>query len=194
MGQPKAWLDFGGELLLRRIVRRLRGAVSPVVVVGAPGQALPSLPEDVERVDDQRLGWGPLEALRVGLAAVGPRRDAAFVCGCDAPFVMPEYIPVLREWLGDAEVAVVADEQWEYPLLGLYRTRVHDPIEQMIANGLRRPRDIFSRVVTRRVPTSVFLEVDPRRLALVNVNDPNDYCAALQIADPWRLPTPGCDA
>jgi molybdopterin-guanine dinucleotide biosynthesis protein A len=188
MGQPKAWLEFGGERLLQRIVRRLRPAVSPLVVVGAPGQPLPDLPVDVARTDDQRIGWGPLEALRVGLAAVGSRQEIAFVCGCDAPFVMPEYIDVLRGLLGDAEVAVVVDEQREHPLLGLYRTRVSDAIEQLIAIGLRRPRDIFDRVATQRVPATAFLAVDPRRLALVNINDPDDYRQALRTAD--AMPPP----
>ena len=44
MGKPKAWLPFGGELMLPRVVRILRTVVAPVVVVAAPDQDLPPLP------------------------------------------------------------------------------------------------------------------------------------------------------
>src|SRR5437588_762021 len=43
MGQPKAWLPFGDELMLPRVVRLLGGAVRPRVVVAAPDQDLPPL-------------------------------------------------------------------------------------------------------------------------------------------------------
>ena len=45
MGRPKAWLPFGRELMLPRVVRLLGEAVGPVAVVAAPGQDLPPLPE-----------------------------------------------------------------------------------------------------------------------------------------------------
>ena len=47
MGRPKAWLPFAGELMLPRILRLLGEAVGPLVVVAAPGQDLPPLPEHV---------------------------------------------------------------------------------------------------------------------------------------------------
>ena len=37
MGKPKYSLPFGGETLLQRSVKNLRGAVCPIVIVGAPG-------------------------------------------------------------------------------------------------------------------------------------------------------------
>jgi molybdopterin-guanine dinucleotide biosynthesis protein A len=55
MGQPKAWLPFGDEVMLQRIVRIVRAVVDPVVVVAAPGQDVPELP-DVQVIRDQ----GPL--------------------------------------------------------------------------------------------------------------------------------------
>ena len=38
MGRPKAWLPFGDELMLQRVVRILGEVVNPIVVVAAPGQ------------------------------------------------------------------------------------------------------------------------------------------------------------
>ena len=37
MGRPKAWLPFGDEVLLQRVVRRIAEAAWPIAVVAAPG-------------------------------------------------------------------------------------------------------------------------------------------------------------
>ena len=60
MGRPKAWLPFGDELMLPRVVRLLSDAVSPIVVVAAPEQVVPPLPADVQVVRDEEKGRGPL--------------------------------------------------------------------------------------------------------------------------------------
>src|SRR5215475_5887673 len=85
MGRPKAWLPFGGELMLPRVVRLLGEAVAPLVVVAAPGQDVPPLPTDVEIVRDPERGRGPLLGLAAGLAALRGRADVAYLSSCDAP-------------------------------------------------------------------------------------------------------------
>lgn len=52
MGVAKPLLPFGTESMLARVVRLLREAVSPVVVVAAADQELPPLPEGVRIVRD----------------------------------------------------------------------------------------------------------------------------------------------
>ena len=47
MGEPKAWLPFGGERMLQRVVRLVANVVDDVAVVAAPGQELPPLPASV---------------------------------------------------------------------------------------------------------------------------------------------------
>src|SRR6187401_3304171 len=85
MGRPKAWLPFAGELMLPRVVRLLREAVDPVVVVAAPEQELPPLPGHVAIVRDAEKGRGPLQGIAAGLAALQGKVDAAFVSSCDVP-------------------------------------------------------------------------------------------------------------
>ena len=92
MGRPKAWLPFGDELMLPRVVRILRGVVDPVVVVAAPGQDVPPLPPEVEIVRDEVEHRGPLGGLAAGLAALDGRADAAYLSACDVPFLRPEFI------------------------------------------------------------------------------------------------------
>src|SRR5438105_9533019 len=85
MGEPKAWLDFGGEPLLARVVGRLREAFPEFVVVAAPGQELPEV--GAARVEDEHPGEGPLGGMIAGLRAV--TRPLALVLSCDVPFVSP---------------------------------------------------------------------------------------------------------
>src|SRR6188472_4226302 len=67
MGTSKAWMPFGPETMLQRVVRLLGDVVDPIVVVAADGQDLPVLRPGVRIIRDEREGRGPLEALRAGL-------------------------------------------------------------------------------------------------------------------------------
>src|SRR5271163_2377121 len=87
MGKPKAWLPIGGEIMLPRVVRLLREAVTPVVVVAAPEQDLPPLPGEVIIVRDEEKGRGPLQGLAAGLAALQDLAEAAYATSCDVPFL-----------------------------------------------------------------------------------------------------------
>src|SRR5438477_6955029 len=73
MGQPKAWLPFGPERMLPRVVRLLSEVVAPVVVVAAPDQEVPPLPPDVAVVRDAQPQRGPLQGLCAGLEALQGR-------------------------------------------------------------------------------------------------------------------------
>ena len=58
MGVLKAWLPFGPERMLPRVVRLVGEVVRPVVVAAAAGQQLPDLPSWCEVVYDQREAAG----------------------------------------------------------------------------------------------------------------------------------------
>ena len=44
MGRPKAWLPFGPELMLQRVVRLVGTVARPIVVVAAPGRIFRNFP------------------------------------------------------------------------------------------------------------------------------------------------------
>src|ERR1700720_1408053 len=87
MGQPKAWLPFGPETMLQRVVRLIRSAagVGPIVVVGAPGQEVPPLPDGVDVVRDPVAGRGPLQGLAAGLAAMPAGAELVYASATDVP-------------------------------------------------------------------------------------------------------------
>ena len=92
MGRPKAWLPFGDEALLTRVVRLLSEAMEPVVVVAAAGQELPPLPPAVAVVRDEEPGRGPLQGLATGLKALPGQVEAAYLSSCDVPLLRPAFV------------------------------------------------------------------------------------------------------
>src|SRR4051794_12519927 len=143
MGRPKAWLPFGGELMLPRVVRILREVVEPVVVVAAPGQDVPPLPSEVEIVRDEVGGKGPLGGLVAGLAALEGKADAAYLSSCDVPFLRPEFVARVVALLGDAAVAVPRVGDYFHPLAAAYRLSVHDEVTKLLAADRLRPVFLF---------------------------------------------------
>src|SRR5689334_13179323 len=89
MGQPKAWLPFAGETMLARVVRLLGEVVTPLVVVAAPEQQVPPVPNAIRIVRDEERGRGPLQGLAAGLAALDGFAEAAYLSSCDVPFLRP---------------------------------------------------------------------------------------------------------
>ena len=104
MGTPKAALEWHGSTLLGRTVRIVARATSgPVVVVRAPGQDLPELPEGTLVADDPREGRGPVQGIAAGLAALTGHADVAFVSSTDMPFLHPAFIRRVLRVLEDSK-------------------------------------------------------------------------------------------
>src|SRR5260370_16937939 len=82
MGRPKAWLPFGGEFMLARVVRLLAQAVQPIVVVAAPDQAVPPLPAEIAIVRDEEKDRGQLEGMAAGLTALAGTAYAPYLSSC----------------------------------------------------------------------------------------------------------------
>jgi len=182
MGLPKATLPFGPELMLQRVVRLLSQVVSPIVVVAAPRQELPPLPAGVMVAKDEREGRGPLEGLLAGLTAVAPLVEAAYATSCDVPLLVPGFVELMIERLGDAEIAVPVEGEFAHPLAAVYRTSVLPQIQELLAADRLRPAFLFDRVNTCRVPVEELKTVDPQLSTLQNLNRPEDYLAALAAA------------
>ena len=179
MGSPKALLPFGGETMLQRVVRLLGTVVSPIVVVAAPDQPLPALPDGVIVTRDEREDRGPLEALRAGLKALPANVDAAYVTSCDVPLLVPAFALRMIELMSDAEIAVMEIDGFPHPLSAAYRRSTLPHVEALLAEDRLRPVFLFDAVKTRRVRPDEMTAVDPQLLTLRNLNTREDYEQAL---------------
>jgi molybdenum cofactor guanylyltransferase len=186
MGTPKAALEWHGSTLLRRVVGVVgRSVDGPVVVVRAPGQQLPELPDGVELVDDAREGRGPLQGLAAGLGAVRDRAAAAYASSTDVPLLHPRFIHrVLAALDDDVDVVLPEVGGFRHPLAALYRTELVDVVERLIAEDQMRPAFLFEACRVRRLYGDAFLAdpvlatLDPDLDSVLNLNEPSDYEAA----------------
>lgn len=185
MGQDKATLPFGPELMLQRVVRILSQTIVPasIVVVASSEQILPELPEPVLVTRDQRPNRGPLEGIATGLRSMPKSVDSVYATSCDVPLMNPQFVAMMFERLGNNDIAVPYDGQYHHPLAAVYRPRVLTVIESLLAVDLLRPRFLFDKVSTTEVHVDELRQVDPTLSTLMNLNNPEDYQTALE-----RLP------
>ena len=179
MGAAKATLPFGNELMVQRVVRLLRTVVSPVIVVAAQGQSLPTLPDTVAITRDEREARGPLEGIRAGLRALPQSIDAAYITSCDVPLLVPAFVERMIGLMGDHDIAVMEVDGFPHPLSAIYRRDTLPHVEALLAADRLRPVFLFDAVRTRRVQPEEMTMVDPELRTLRNLNTPEDYRAAL---------------
>jgi molybdopterin-guanine dinucleotide biosynthesis protein A len=178
MGTPKAWLDWHGTTLLRRVCGIVaRGTGGPVLVVRAPGQELPPLPAGVRVVEDAREGRGPLQGILAGLEATDA--DVAFVASVDLPFLHPAFVAAVCASTGpETDVAVPFVGGFRQPLAAAYRPSVAPVVAELVSAERMKPAFLFERVRTR------WLEALPHPESVRNLNEPADYEAALAEGEP----------
>lgn len=185
MGRAKADLEWHGTTLLHRTCAvTARAGLAPVLVVRAPGQALPTLPSEVEVVDDPAEGRGPLQGIAVGLGALEGRSAAAFVCSTDLPFLHPAFVHrVTTALMADADLDVVLPVARGYPqpLAAAYRTRLAARVAALVAADRLRPAFVFDESEVLRLDDDALLAdpalraADPALESVLNVNAPADY-------------------
>jgi molybdopterin-guanine dinucleotide biosynthesis protein A len=172
MGRDKATLPYEGKTLVEHMVSVVSPRCSPVFVIAAPGQPLPTLQADVLR--DEVRGVGPLLATGRGLrAAADAGVELAFVCAVDMPLLSTDLIdelagPAVR--LG-ADVVLPWDGRDHY-LAGVYRTSLADRVDALVAAGERSMRALVDTVDTQRI-------VMPEQPSLTNVNTAADLTAVV---------------
>ena len=182
MRRPKAWLSFGQETMLSRVVRLVGEVVGPVVVVAAPGQDLPELPKAVRIVRDPIEERGPLQAIATGLAALDGV-ELVYATATDMPFLRPGWIERLVSLVKGFELALPQVGEHLHPLAAIYRRDAAIPIAMTLLEQDRlRPSHLADQLRTRYVGIDDVKDVDPELASLRNLNSPEDYREALRVA------------
>ena len=171
MGRPKAWLEFAGRPLLAHLVERMLGVFPEAVVVVAPGQEVPETPARV--VFDEQPGEGPVAGMVVGLRELS--RPLAFITSCDVPFLNPEVALYLARAAANYDVAAPVWEGRLHPLQAVYRVSLQPLLARQLAEGRRRPVDLYDQVRTLLVKEETLRSIDPEGRSFMNMNTPEDY-------------------
>ncbi len=173
MGRDKATLPVPGgcgRSLVEQVVDVVGSRCAPVFVVAAGRQALPDLAARVVR--DEVSGVGPLLAVGRGLrAAAAAGAERAFVCAVDMPLLTGALIDTLAAPAARSEMdAVLPWDGRDHYLAAVYRTRLVERIEALVAAGEHRMGALVDGVDTQRI----VLAPTP---ALTNINSPADLAA-----------------
>jgi molybdopterin-guanine dinucleotide biosynthesis protein A len=183
MGRPKAWLAFGEERMLQRVVRLAGTVARPIVVVAAPGQELPDLPAEVSIVRDPISGRGPLQGLAAGFGSLPDSVELAYATATDVPFLEPRWLTRLAELSDGFDLVIPFVGGFHHPLAALYRpSTVLPAIERLLGEDRLRPVFLVEAVKTRVVDETEMRAVDPELQTLRNLNFPEDYQTALHDA------------
>ncbi len=192
MGSPKAALEWHGSTLLRRVTGiAARSVDGPVVVVSAPGQALPALDGAVETVADEHEGRGPVQGIAAGLAAIGDRAEIAYVSSTDVPLLHPAFVRRVVGALDDEFDVVLPDVGgYRQPLSAAYRIGLLPAITDLIAADRMRPAFLFERSRVLQMDEAELLRdgalsrLDPDLTSVSNLNEPADYERAHALPAP----------
>jgi molybdopterin-guanine dinucleotide biosynthesis protein A len=183
MGGSKAWLPFGAERMLQRVVRLVGEVAWPVVVVAAPGQELPELAREITTVRDMIPGRGPLQGLAAGLAAMPEPVGLVYATATDVPFLEPCWVTRLAELIGHYDLAIPFIGGRYHPLAALYRkSATLTVIEQLLSADRLRLASIVDEVRSRPVSEDELRIVDRTLGTLCNLNDRREYQKALRDA------------
>ena len=177
MGRSKAFLPFGDETLLARLVRIYAGWFQEVLVAAAPEQELPEVPARVVR--DAVLDQGPLAGICGGLRAAGSA--TCFVASCDHPFPDLRVAENLMAALDAFDICVPRWEGHLQPLFAGYRRSVLALAEAQLARGELRPIRLFEGARTRILEPLEISALDPDGRSMLDVNEPGTYQKALEL-------------
>jgi molybdenum cofactor guanylyltransferase len=191
MGRDKASLPWHGSTLARRAAGLLaRCSEPPVIVVCAPGQELPPLPDWVEVVRDAEPGLGPLAGLAAGLAVAEAHAPVAAVCAVDAALAHPAVLLALLALLGDEPAVVPHSEGRPQPLFAVYRTELADLAAELVADGERRASALGERAGAVSLERGELLALgdvaalDAGLASFASIDDAEAYNAALALPEP----------
>ena len=186
LGRDKASLHLNGEPLLHRTISRLERLSNEIIIVLAPGQQMPVLPDSprIRIVTDIMPGKGPLIGIYSALQV--SKDDRCLAVACDMPFLN---VYLLRYMMGLApafDVVIPRVNNLPEPLHAIYSKRCLNILEEMIEQGDLKVVNLLRRAKVRYVEKSEIDAYDPEHLSWFNINTPDDLKDAEHIIEGAR--------
>ena len=181
MGANKALLPFLGVPLIERVVERVRHLGAEIIITTNQPDGFEYL--HLPLVADPVPGQGALVGLHTALQAASQPYVA--VIACDMPFVNPRLISYQLDCLVSEQVDLVIPltEQGYEPFHTVYRRETCLPaVADALQSGKKRMISWFDQVRVREVRQAELLRFDPLGRAFLNVNTPEEFQLAEQMA------------
>jgi molybdopterin-guanine dinucleotide biosynthesis protein A len=181
MGQDKALMDFLGAPLIVRVMERLAPLADEIIVTTNNPEGYRFM--DVPLFPDLKSGRGALGGLYTAVASA--KNPLVAVVACDMPFASAPLFAHARDVMlaENADVVIPLLEEGFEPIHALYRRETCLPaIERAIAADRWKVISWFPDVKVRALPQEEIERFDPDRLAFWNVNTPEEFQKAQEIA------------
>lgn len=187
MGEDKALKLFLGRPLIQRVVDRLEPMADELIVTT-------NRPDDfsflgLRLFPDVMPGRGALGGLYTAISSAAHPLVAAVAC--DMPFASANLIEAALKIMDDenADVVIAQGEEGYEPLHALYRRETCLPaIESAIHADQWRVIAWFPRVKVRVFTPEEIKSADPAGLAFWNVNTPEEFARAEELATSQSAP------
>ncbi len=183
MGEDKALKTFLGRPLIQRVIDRLSPIADEVIVTTNHPEEYTFL--DRPLFSDLKPGRGALGGLYTGIASAS--HPFVAVVACDMPFVSATLIEAATKLMveEEADVVIAKTEEGYEPLHAVYRRATCLPaIEAAIDADQWKVIAWFPQVKVRVLTPEEVKRYDPSGLAFWNVNTPEEFTKAEQLAQP----------
>ena len=181
MGKDKALLEINGRTLAARAARVLSDVADEVFTVGLGVIGYPVIRDLDEAKTSSAAIFGLQAAFRHSPT------EWTSVLACDLPFITADLFRLMLYFARTQNAAAVVPEQPDgraQPLAALYRTKpCRETVNDMIAADELRLGSFLDNIECRRVPPSEYSSLNGAELFFLNVNTPDEYQAAVRIAE-----------
>jgi molybdopterin-guanine dinucleotide biosynthesis protein A len=183
MGEDKALKTFLGRPLIQRVVERLSPIADELIVTTNRPEDYTFLNLPLSLRADLRPGRGALGGLYTAIASAS--HPLVAVVACDMPFASPALLEMSGQLLlqEEADVVIPKSEEGYEPLHAVYRRETCLPaIEAAIDADQWKVIAWFPQVNLRVLTPEEIKQHDPSGLAFWNVNTPEEFSKAQEIA------------
>ncbi len=184
MGRDKAAIVVGGRTLVQRAVDALVAAgASEVVLVGAPGTAVPAViaPVPVLEAHDSTEYDGPLRGITTGIECA--HGSVCLVVGCDMPFLRPQLLALLAQRAIESGRPVLPIHQRQPEgLCSAWPRSILGALAGELEAGSRAVGNTAERLGALLLEPADYAVADPEGESFTNINTP-DELAAIELTD-----------
>lgn len=135
--------------------------------------------------EDLIPGGGPLSGLYTALVRSPTTRT--IVVACDLPFLKVSFLRHLVARVGRADAAIPRTAAGAQPLCAVYDRACVDPIRARLRRGTLRVSGLADAVRVTDIGPSEVAGLDPDGTLFFNVNTPDDYSRATDLAAEYHL-------
>jgi molybdopterin-guanine dinucleotide biosynthesis protein A len=180
MGTDKAFLDFGGQTLLDRVLAVVGAVCSSVTIIGDPDKfAKYGVTKYGPAVADIFPGCGPLAGIHAALAH--STAELNLMLAVDMPFVSTELLVFLLAAAEETDAIVTLPRVGKglQPLCAVYRPAFRTTAEQALRAGNYKIDAAFSGVSIRVIEEAELAAAGFSERCFFNVNTLQDRVTAL---------------